>query len=98
MPSPASRGRKPSEEDGEFEGAKKQTLPDKPRSGTRKKNDAAKPKSNTDDIMLSAHYACTPCGLSFEPPTPQLFSFNSRTACARHATDWVRSLVLIRRY
>ena len=26
---------------------------------------------------LSAHYACTHCGLSFEPPSPQLFSFNS---------------------
>ena len=29
------------------------------------------------DLQLSARYACTPCGLSFEPPTPQLFSFNS---------------------
>ena len=29
------------------------------------------------DIHLSAHYACTHCGLSFEPPSPQLFSFNS---------------------
>ncbi len=29
------------------------------------------------DIQLSAHYACTHCGLSFEPPSPQLFSFNS---------------------
>ena len=29
------------------------------------------------DITLSAHYACTHCGLSFEPPSPQLFSFNS---------------------
>ena len=26
---------------------------------------------------LSAHYACTHCGISFEPPSPQLFSFNS---------------------
>ena len=26
---------------------------------------------------LSAHYACTHCQLSFEPPSPQLFSFNS---------------------
>ena len=33
--------------------------------------------SKTDDMNLSAHYACTPCGLSFEPPSPQLFSFNS---------------------
>ena len=30
-----------------------------------------------DDLQLSAHYACTHCGLSFEPPSPQLFSFNS---------------------
>jgi len=29
------------------------------------------------DIHLSAHYACTHCQLSFEPPSPQLFSFNS---------------------
>ncbi|HWC88005.1 MAG TPA: excinuclease ABC subunit A, partial [Pirellulales bacterium] len=29
------------------------------------------------DLYLSAHYACTHCGLSFEPPSPQLFSFNS---------------------
>ncbi|HVX62421.1 MAG TPA: excinuclease ABC subunit A, partial [Pirellulales bacterium] len=30
-----------------------------------------------NDLHLSADYACTHCGLSFEPPTPQLFSFNS---------------------
>ena len=29
------------------------------------------------DIPLSAHYACTHCQISFEPPSPQLFSFNS---------------------
>ncbi|MBM3982966.1 MAG: excinuclease ABC subunit UvrA [Planctomycetes bacterium] len=29
------------------------------------------------DILLSAHYACTHCDISYEPPTPQLFSFNS---------------------
>ena len=29
------------------------------------------------DIPFSAAYACTHCGLSFEPPSPQLFSFNS---------------------
>jgi len=29
------------------------------------------------DLLLSAHYACTHCGLSFETPSPQLFSFNS---------------------
>jgi excinuclease ABC subunit A len=29
------------------------------------------------DLLLSAHYACTHCGRSYEPPTPQLFSFNN---------------------
>jgi excinuclease ABC subunit A len=29
------------------------------------------------DIILSAHYACTHCNKSYEPPSPQLFSFNS---------------------
>lgn len=27
--------------------------------------------------VFSSKYACTQCGISFEPPTPQLFSFNS---------------------
>ena len=30
-----------------------------------------------EDILLSAHYACTHCDISYEPPSPQLFSFNS---------------------
>jgi excinuclease ABC subunit A len=29
------------------------------------------------DRLLSSHHACTHCGLSFDPPSPQLFSFNS---------------------
>lgn len=29
------------------------------------------------DVLLSSHYACASCGLSFDPPSPQLFSFNS---------------------
>src|SRR6266568_3194147 len=31
----------------------------------------------SEDILLSAHYACTHCNISYEPPSPQLFSFNS---------------------
>ena len=31
----------------------------------------------SSDTLLSAHYACTQCNISYEPPTPQLFSFNS---------------------
>jgi len=38
----------------------------------RKSGDAA-------ELLLSARYACTDCGLSFEPPSPQMFSFNSPT-------------------
>jgi excinuclease ABC subunit A len=30
-----------------------------------------------EDMLLSAHYACTHCNRSYEPPSPQLFSFNS---------------------
>ena len=29
------------------------------------------------DIRFSSDYACIPCGKSFNPPSPQLFSFNS---------------------
>jgi len=34
-------------------------------------------QDSRSDLRLSADYACTHCGLSFEPPSPQLFSFNS---------------------
>jgi excinuclease ABC subunit A len=30
-----------------------------------------------EDLLLSSRYACAACGLSFDPPSPQLFSFNS---------------------
>ncbi|HEX8198998.1 MAG TPA: excinuclease ABC subunit A, partial [Isosphaeraceae bacterium] len=47
------------------------------------------------DLLLSSHYACAACGLGFDPPSPQLFSFNSPQgmcpACdglgVRHAFD-----------
>jgi excinuclease ABC subunit A len=29
------------------------------------------------DLLLSSDYSCASCGISFEPPSPQLFSFNS---------------------
>jgi len=32
---------------------------------------------HTNDRLYSAHYACTESGMSYEPPSPQLFSFNS---------------------
>jgi len=38
---------------------------------------AMEERSPTSDLHLSAHYACMHCRLSFEPPSPQMFSFNS---------------------
>ncbi len=35
------------------------------------------PPPLSSDRLYSAHYACTHCGVSYEPPSPQLFSFNS---------------------
>ena len=44
---------------------------------------AARPRAGDSesavDRVYSSKYACTQCGISFEPPTPQLFSFNSPT-------------------
>jgi excinuclease ABC subunit A len=36
------------------------------------------------DIVFSIDYACSDCGLSFEPPSPQLFSFNSPQGMCAH--------------
>ncbi len=37
-----------------------------------------KPKKHgLDDRVYSSSYACSACGISFSPPTPQMFSFNS---------------------
>jgi len=33
--------------------------------------------TDSGDRQFSVHYACTHCNISFEPPSPQLFSFNS---------------------
>ena len=33
--------------------------------------------NSASEQLFSSHYACTDCGISFEPPSPQLFSFNS---------------------
>ncbi len=38
---------------------------------------AEKNGEQADDLNLSSKYACTKCDRSFEPPTPQMFSFNS---------------------
>src|SRR5579872_1977203 len=61
-----------------------------PRKRRRKTDDedASEPGSNdssptgfapttASDRLFSSRYACTHCGISYEPPSPQLFSFNS---------------------
>ncbi len=35
------------------------------------------PAHDASELKLSADFACLRCGISFEPPSPQLFSFNS---------------------
>ena len=45
-----------------------------------KKKRAKSKRSKTavaGDMMFSVDYACVDCGISYSPPTPQLFSFNS---------------------
>ncbi len=49
-----------------------------PARGTRRKGKTAASVSAAD-LLLSSHYACTTCDLSFEPPSPQMFSFNAPT-------------------
>jgi excinuclease ABC subunit A len=39
--------------------------------------DASAAEEHFEDLLLSAHYACLHCDKSYEPPSPQLFSFNS---------------------
>lgn len=43
----------------------------------KKKPDKASGKSTNKDRLYSANYACSESGMSYEPPSPQLFSFNS---------------------
>ena len=41
------------------------------------KADRTDSQPSAHDTQLSSDYACTHCGMSFEAPSPQLFSFNS---------------------
>jgi excinuclease ABC subunit A len=42
-----------------------------------KKKKRTKVGAVAGDMALSSEFSCPACGISFEPPTPQLFSFNS---------------------
>ena len=47
------------------------------RSSSARGRSSSRPRGTSRDLLLSSHYACAACGLSFDPPSPQLFSFNS---------------------
>ena len=51
----------------------------KDREATTSDEDDGPPEMNssTTETLFSTDYACTHCNLSYEPPSPQLFSFNS---------------------
>ncbi|HUQ72934.1 MAG TPA: excinuclease ABC subunit A, partial [Planctomycetaceae bacterium] len=54
------------------EGAKPQALPEDDSASP-----ALSPQPSALDQLFSSDYACIDCGISYEPPSPQLFSFNS---------------------
>ncbi len=41
--------------------------------------DTKRRRRKPTDLLISSRYACTDCDISFEPPGPQMFSFNSPT-------------------
>ncbi|MFN0052226.1 MAG: excinuclease ABC subunit A, partial [Planctomycetales bacterium] len=49
----------------------------KPRSGPSRRGAARGDAVPFRDRLYSVRYACTHCSVSYEPPSPQLFSFNS---------------------
>jgi len=47
-------------------------------ASTRGRRGRSTPAGPLDrDLVLSSRYACTACGIGLDPPSPQLFSFNS---------------------
>ncbi|MEZ6067084.1 MAG: excinuclease ABC subunit UvrA [Planctomycetaceae bacterium] len=53
-----------------------------------KPTEATSPSSGaaTESRLYSTKYACPDCGISYEPPSPQLFSFNSPLGMCRECT------------
>ena len=51
--------------------------PDQPLSEDDEPADARRGTDTVGETVYSESYACTHCNLSFDPPTPQKFSFNS---------------------
>ena len=52
-------------------------LNEEPAASGRKNAEQSPIPNPQSEILLSAHYACSHCGISYEPPSPQLFSFNN---------------------
>lgn len=50
----------------------------------RKPRKARRADSSPRELLLSSGFACTRCDLGFEPPTPQMFSFNSPQGMCLH--------------
>jgi len=54
-----------------------------------------------EERLYSSRYACPDCGISYEPPSPQLFSFNSPLGMCRECTglgmrhDFVMSRLIV---
>ncbi|GIX03749.1 MAG: UvrABC system protein A [Planctomycetaceae bacterium] len=46
-------------------------------SSTHTTVDGGPPASSEEEWLFSTDYACITCGISYQPPSPQLFSFNS---------------------
>jgi excinuclease ABC subunit A len=61
-----------------FNTSKKPLTPNpSPREGEGNQTTSPSSNDNWQSLTFSAKYACTKCGSSYEPPSPQLFSFNS---------------------
>src|SRR6266851_94647 len=66
--------------DREGEASREGEAPAEPRpvrSARREPRPPRQPIASSEDILLSSQYACTYCHKSYEPPSPQLFSFNN---------------------
>jgi excinuclease ABC subunit A len=59
------------------EAKRKKGSKNKPREEEFDEDGDSVPPTAAHDRLYSTDYACTHCGISYDPPSPQLFSFNS---------------------
>ncbi len=55
-----------------------------PAAADQEDDEESPPPASGTDLRYSAKYACSQCGVSYEPPSPQLFSFNSPLGMCTH--------------